>query len=348
MGCCSSRVQPYSSEPTSKAHFDVERLIGQGGFGKVNAVIKTVGYDKGTWYAMKQLSKAVILERNHVAMVMKERNLLARLSCPQLVNMHYAFQDKRNLYIVMDVCLGGDLHYQLTNSPFKVFSEAQSRFYAAGILMCLKYMHSVGVLHRDIKPENLLLDSNGQLKVTDLGISQELENGMCKSTSGTRPYMAPEIFVPGHLHSQVADFYSLGIACFQFLTGSRPYRPDSKNMKTIVRMASFVPPPNFVDLKQIRRILVAAQERKAPSAEFKYSRKLKLCSPEAKDFVQTCLICNPKYRLGSQGIQELLQHPWFASMDWDAMARQEVSSPRVSFALLQNTSAHLAPPPPHP
>lgn len=144
------------------------------------------GHDKDKWYAMKTLSKYVIIERNHVGMVMKERNLLARLHCPQMVNMHYAFQDARNLYIVMDVCLGGDLHYQLTHSPHKCFSEVQARFYAASIICCLEYMHGVGVLHRDVKPENLLLEERGQLKVTDLGISMELQDGICTSTSGTR------------------------------------------------------------------------------------------------------------------------------------------------------------------
>jgi len=65
-------------------------------------------------------------------------------------------------------------------------------------------------MHRDVKPENLLLDSRGQLKVTDLGISMETVDGVCTSTSGTRPYMAPEIFMAGHRHSYVADYYALG------------------------------------------------------------------------------------------------------------------------------------------
>lgn len=97
---------------------------------------------------MKTLSKAVVLERNHVAMVMKERNLLARLHCPQLVNMHYAFQDARNLYIVMDLCLGGDLHYQLSQQTERAFPEEQARFYAASVVLCLEYMHGAGILHR--------------------------------------------------------------------------------------------------------------------------------------------------------------------------------------------------------
>lgn len=109
---------------------------------QVQAVIKNRGHDKGTWYAMKTLTKSVILERNHVSMVMKERNLLSRLHCPQLVNMHYAFQDAKNLYIIMDVCLGGDLHYQLTHSPSRCFAEEQAKFYVASIILCLDYMHS--------------------------------------------------------------------------------------------------------------------------------------------------------------------------------------------------------------
>jgi serine/threonine protein kinase len=103
--------------------------------------------------------------------------------------MHYAFQDERCLYIIMDACLGGDLHYQLTQSPLKAFTEPQARFYAAGVILALEYMHSKGVIHRDIKPENLLLDLRGQLKVTDLGVSMECgpaTDGVCTSTSGTR------------------------------------------------------------------------------------------------------------------------------------------------------------------
>lgn len=229
----------------------------------------------------------------------------------------------------MDVCLGGDLHYQLTQSPGKAFSEYQARFYAASIIVCLEYMHSVNVIHRDIKPENLLLDSRGQLKVTDLGISQELVDGYCTSTSGTRPYMAPEIFMSGHKHSTGADIYSLGITVYQFLIGQRPYRPDSANMKTIVRMATFVPPEKYTDIAQIRRILISAQERKAPSSEFHYSKKLARFSWEARDFIQNCLICNPKYRLGSQGMYELLSHPWFHGINWNEMRRQEVPAPFI-------------------
>jgi serine/threonine protein kinase len=346
MGCGLSRVSPSVDEPVSRKHFDVEKVIGQGGFGKVNAVVKLHGYDKGAWYAMKTLSKKTILNKKHVPMVMKERNLLAQLSCPQLVNMHYAFQDNLHLYIVMDVCLGGDLYYQLTKAPGRCFSESQSRFYAASLIVCLEYMHSVGVVHRDIKPENLLLDSRGQLKVTDLGVSQELVDGLCTSTSGTRPYMAPEIFMKGHAHAATADYYALGITVYQFLLGHRPYKPDPATMKLIVKMANFVPPEKFTEINQIRRILIKAQERKSPNADFQLSRRLMRFSHPAKDFVQSTLICNPRYRLGSGGIQELKNHPWFEGINWEAIRKQEVRqlTPRDARFVENGTNGSPIPP----
>lgn len=99
--------------------------IAQGGFGVVNAVVKETPPHSGKVFAMKSLRKHVILERNHTEMVFRERNLLARLRHPRLVNMHYAFQDEAHLYIIMDACLGGDLHYQIMQSPARRFTEAQ-------------------------------------------------------------------------------------------------------------------------------------------------------------------------------------------------------------------------------
>jgi serine/threonine protein kinase len=124
--------------------------------------------------------------------------------------------------------------------------------------------------------------------------------------------MAPEIFMSGHRHSFAADYYSLGVTTYQMLAGHRPYKPDAANMKSIVRMSTFIPPDKYTDVAHIRRILVSAQERKAPTPEFRYSVRLAhRASPEAISFIQQCLICNPRYRLGCQGVAEVKAHPWF-------------------------------------
>ena len=79
--------------PVDRAAFKELHVIGQGGFGRVTAVEKNRGFDKGTVYALKTVEKAAVIRRKHVSMVMRERSLHARLHCPQLVNLHYAFQD---------------------------------------------------------------------------------------------------------------------------------------------------------------------------------------------------------------------------------------------------------------
>jgi serine/threonine protein kinase len=84
--------------------------------------------------------------------------------------MFYAFSDFENLYLVTDLVTGGDLRYYL--SKRKKFSEQETKFFIACIVVGLEYMHNNGVIHRDIKPENLLLDEKGYVHITDMGISR--------------------------------------------------------------------------------------------------------------------------------------------------------------------------------
>ena len=83
--------------------------------------------------------------------------------------MKSAFQDRSNVYLVMEYCSGGDLRYHL---PHKVFNEEETKFMVACVLTGLQYLHGKGVVHRDIKPENLVFDEKGYLKITDFGISK--------------------------------------------------------------------------------------------------------------------------------------------------------------------------------
>lgn len=115
--------------------------------------------------------------------------------------MHYAFQDRDNLYIVIDIMAGGDLRYHF--AKHRKFSEEQSsndsqidlviEFFIACIILCLEYLHRKSILHRDIKPENLVFDDDGYLHVTDLGIARVWNDKNAKDTSGTPGYMAPEV-----------------------------------------------------------------------------------------------------------------------------------------------------------
>jgi serine/threonine protein kinase len=101
---------------------------------------------------------------------MNERKLLAQLKHPFLINMIYAFQDREELFLVCDLLTGGDLRFHIGKR--KRFNEEQTKFMVACMIVGLEYMHNNGVIHRDIKPENLVVENNGYVRITDLGIAR--------------------------------------------------------------------------------------------------------------------------------------------------------------------------------
>lgn len=111
------------------------------------------------FYALKEMSKAKIVEKKSQNSVKYERELLSKIRHPFIVNMIFCFQDRENLYLVMDLLNGGDLRYHV--SRHKRFSEDQTKFFVGCILLALDYLHTNNILHRDIKPENLVLDEKG-------------------------------------------------------------------------------------------------------------------------------------------------------------------------------------------
>ena len=119
---------------------------------------------------MKEMQKLRVISKRSVHSVMNERKILEILRNSFIVNMHFAFQDRENLYLVLDLKNGGDLRYQLSKA--KRFSEVQAKFFIACIVTGLEYIHSNGILHRDIKPENLVFDEKGYLHITDFGIAR--------------------------------------------------------------------------------------------------------------------------------------------------------------------------------
>ena len=94
----------------TKNHFNFHYVVGRGGFGKVWKIEKK---KTKKLYAMKEMSKAWIMQKRSVNSVMNERKLLANLKHPFLVNMSYAFQDQKNLYLIMDLLNGGDLRFHI-------------------------------------------------------------------------------------------------------------------------------------------------------------------------------------------------------------------------------------------
>lgn len=148
-----------------KSMFEKIKTLGIGAFGEVCLARKV---DTGALYAMKTLRKKDVLLRNQVAHVKAERDILAEADNEWVVRLYYSFQDKDNLYFVMDYIPGGDMMSLLIR--LGVFSEELTRFYIAELTCAVESVHKMGFIHRDIKPDNILIDQDGHIKLTDFGL----------------------------------------------------------------------------------------------------------------------------------------------------------------------------------
>ena len=137
------------------------------------------------------MPKVKIIDKRSEKNIGIEREFLSKLKHPFIVNMHCAFQDFENLYLVMDLSTGGDLRYHVCK--LRRFSEIKTKFFTACLLFGLEYIHSNNIIHRDIKPENLVFDDMGYLRITDFGVAKIRKEDNSSETSGTPGYMAPEV-----------------------------------------------------------------------------------------------------------------------------------------------------------
>ena len=119
-------------EKVTKNSFELINVIGRGGFGKVWKVYEKK-YKK--IYAMKEMSKVKIIDKNSILSIKKERELLSKIYHPFIINMYYSFQDRHNLYIIMDYLKGGDLRFNMSKN--KGFNEEQTKFIVACIILSL-------------------------------------------------------------------------------------------------------------------------------------------------------------------------------------------------------------------
>ncbi|XP_023379878.1 ribosomal protein S6 kinase beta-2 isoform X2 [Pteropus vampyrus] len=200
--------------------FELLRVLGKGGYGKVFQVRKVQGSNLGKIYAMKVLRKAKIVRNaKDTAHTRAERNILESVKHPFIVELAYAFQTGGKLYLILECLSGGELFTHLEREG--IFLEDTACFYLAEITLALGHLHSQGIIYRDLKPENIMLNSQGHIKLTDFGLCKESihEGAVTHTFCGTIEYMAPEILVRSG-HNRAVDWWSLGALMYDMLTGS--------------------------------------------------------------------------------------------------------------------------------
>ncbi|KAF5012610.1 hypothetical protein FDECE_1343 [Fusarium decemcellulare] len=276
----------------SLGDFDILRTLGTGSFGRVHLVQSK---HNQRFYAVKVLKKAQVVKMKQVEHTNDERRMLADVKHPFLITLWGTFQDTKNLYMVMDFVEGGELFSLLRKSGR--FPNPVAKFYAAEVTLALEYLHSKNVIYRDLKPENLLLDRHGHLKITDFGFAKRVPDKTW-TLCGTPDYLAPEV-VSNKGYNKSVDWWSLGILIYEMLCGYTPFWDSGSPMKIYENILK---------------------------GKVKYPAYV---NADAQNLLERLITADLTKRLGNLygGPGDVKNHPWFAEVTWDRLARKDIDAP---------------------
>ncbi|KAL5145207.1 CBL-interacting serine/threonine-protein kinase 8 [Glycine soja] len=206
--------------------YEIGRTIGEGTFAKVKFAQNT---ETGESVAMKVLDRSTIIKHKMVDQIKRE------ISIMKLVRHPYVLASRTKIYIILEFITGGELFDKIIHHGR--LSEADSRRYFQQLIDGVDYCHSKGVYHRDLKPENLLLNSLGNIKISDFGLSAFPEQGVSilRTTCGTPNYVAPEVLSHKGYNGAVADVWSCGVILFVLLAGYLPF--DELDLTTLYKFS---------------------------------------------------------------------------------------------------------------
>ena len=199
----------------------------------------------------------------------------------------------------MEFVKGGELYKHL--SDVRRFSEDRAKFYTVQIVLALGYLHESKVVYRDLKPENILMSQDGYIRLADFGLAKMLGEEIANSFCGTPEYLSPEMIL-GTGHDHTLDWWTLGILLYEMVVGIPPfYHPNKHKMYYMIQKAGL----------------------KWPQPErhgFEISAPL-------QDLINKLLCKDKTKRLGLNGKDEILSHPWFEGVDVEKLLAKEIDCP---------------------
>ncbi|KFK27772.1 hypothetical protein AALP_AA8G426900 [Arabis alpina] len=256
--------------------YEMGRLLGKGTFAKVYYGKEITN---GESVAIKVINKDQITKRNGMMdQIKREIAIMKLVRHPNVVELKEVMATKTKIFVVMEFVKGGELFAKVAKGKLK---EDSARRYFQQLISAVEFCHSRGVSHRDLKPENLLLDENGDLKISDFGLSalpeQLLQDGLLHTQCGTPAYVAPEVLRKKGYDGAKADIWSCGVVLYVLLAGFLPFQDENlMNMYKKIFKADFDFPPWF--------------------------------SPESKRLISKLLVVNPDKRIS---IPAIMRTSWF-------------------------------------
>ncbi|XP_051277722.1 serine/threonine-protein kinase N2-like [Dicentrarchus labrax] len=291
-----SEDQPVSALKMQMDDYKYISVLGRGHFGKV---LLAEFKKTGKLYAIKALKKKDIVTRDEVDSLMSEKRIFEMINAsrhPFLVNLHGCFQTSDHVCFVMEYLPGGDLMIHIHNN---VFTEAQTRFYSACVVLGLEFLHLNKIIYRDLKLDNLLMDADGFVKITDFGLCKEgMGHGDRTSTfCGTPEFLAPEVLTDDN-YTRAVDWWGMGVLIYEMLVGESPFPGE--------------------DEEEVFDSIV--------NDDVQYPGSL---PPGAVSIIQKLLKKNPLKRLGAgeRDANEVKGDKFFETIDWEALLAKKVKPP---------------------
>merc|ERR1740138_1913599 len=271
--------------------YDLEKKkLGEGSYG---SVCKGKNKASGSIRAVKTISKS---QMKNIERFKQEIAIMKMMDHPNIIKLYESFEDHRSIYLVMELCSGGELFDRIIESGH--FTEVQAAILMQQIVRAIYYMHESHTCHRDLKPENFLfmtkepIDKN-LLKIIDFGLSCQFTLGQVLTTkAGTPYYVAPQVLAGKY--DQLSDLWSCGVIMYVMLCGYPPFFGETDaEVLSKVRLGNFS--FNAADWKNV--------------------------SEDAKALIRMLLKMNPRDRYTAE---QALNHMWVnkkapkASKDFDS------------------------------
>jgi len=232
--------------------YDLERLLGQGGFAWVFAGREL----DGTAVAVKVLMPRYAGDRQFESRFRNEAETAAKLQHPNIIRIRFVARSGSYVYFAMDLCADSLAARLEREGPLP---EADIVRIAGDVARALRFAHVQGVIHRDLKPDNILIHSDGRAVLSDFGIARAVSSYVASTgvnmTIGTPQYLSPEQAQGRPLDERV-DFYALGVTLFKAATGEVPF--TSTDWFELARMHVEATPPS---LRKKRPVLSKRFER---------------------------------------------------------------------------------------
>lgn len=266
----------------------------------------------GVKYAVKVLDLGLVDTEEGLARLREEIFIMCQLDHPNIVRLEEVYESHSEIYLVQELCVGGELFDRLDEQPDYHYTEGECARLVKQMLCACRYLHSKGIIHRDLKLENFLFsstDKDAELKMIDFGLSKHFRYGEVQHEAVGTPYaVAPEVIKGSY--DERCDIWAIGVIAFLLLSGEPPFGGCGG------------PEP----LMTVRANIIAGEY------EFEPADIWNDVSDGARDFIKALLVTNPQNRPTARYAQKL---PWM--IEWADRNRSEgdnVLNPNVVKALV--------------